>query len=126
MTTTAIQTTTGKAGTFTVGEGATVHLWSDAYACTIIGIEQNGRKVIVQRDKAKRTNRDRDVFTPGGFVGHTECPDGQKYAYERDEDGAVYEFTLRQTGHFVQVGAKNARSGLYLTPGRGEHYDYNF
>lgn len=114
---------------FKVGDGATVCYWTDRKACTVVKVSASGKRVWVQRDKAKLLNgvnsgeEDALEFTPGGFCGHMSG--SQRYEYERDTEGEVMEFSLRKNGRWVMKG-NTARGGLRLTEGRYEHYDYNF
>jgi len=110
--------------TFEQGDGATYHLFTDAQAGTIV--EAGPKRVVWQRDRATRTNREADTFEPGGFVGHTECPYGQDWSYEPDPDGPTLVFTRRGNGQWVKRGHDLRSPGLRLLPGRHEHYDYNF
>jgi hypothetical protein len=109
--------------TATVGDGATKHLYSDSHAHTIVEVNRNGKQIVLQRDKATRTNRDKDTFEAGGFFGHTENPDGQKWAYERDESAEkiVANWSAKKRAFFV-----GGPTGMKVTTGRHEHYDYNF
>lgn len=104
-----------------VGDGITEHLWSDSHAYTVTMI--HGKTAFTaQRDKATRINRDKDNFTPGGFFGHTDHPDGQGWEYEPDPNGSLKRFTRRKDGTFRSVG----RGTKAATEGRHERYDYNF
>lgn len=100
-----------------VGMGATILLWTDRQAGTIVGCDfmQDGRvkKVYVQRDKAVRTD-DRSMS------------DWQEWDYSPDPDGVVEEFRLvtrgRQKGEYVAVDG-----GARLLVGVRDHYhDYSF
>lgn len=57
-----------------VGDGATIIMYSDRHACTVI--EASEKRVTVQRDKATRTDNN-------GIC------DSQSYSYERDPNGAT-------------------------------------
>lgn len=106
-----------------VGDGATYNMWSDRQAFTIIAVKRNGLQIWIQRDKAVRTNQDKDTFSPGGFAGHTSNPEGQKWDITPDEDGVVLKanWSAKRNRFFVS-GPK----GTPITAGRHEHYDYNF
>jgi len=118
-----------------VGDGATICLYSDSHACTII--KHTGKKITVQRDKATLLNgtnsneKDALEFSPGGFVCHTSGR--QRYSYERDEDGSTATYSRRywENKHgkkyvrWVLVGS-NKDNGQTIISGRHEHYDYNF
>jgi len=102
-----------------VGDGGTVLLWTDRYACTLIGIEDKGKTLVYQRDTATRTDNH----------GRCEC---QEYSYAPDEDGQVYRFRQRRNGQWSEV-LKSSETGRYtfgcnrLRVGyRDEHYDYSF
>lgn len=96
-----------------VGMGATILLWSDRHAATIVGIERKGKKLLVQRDKAIRTDK----------LGMS---DAQAYTYERDEDADTEAFTLRKNGKWVREGT-GMKSGTKLAIGyRSEYYDFSF
>lgn len=121
-------TMTKQAGqTFKVGDGATVLLWTDRQAGTII--EATEKTVTWQRDKATLVNgmnsdaADKLTFEAGGFFGHTSGT--QRYEYEADEQGATQTFTLRKNGAWVAAG-QPMKNGRRLVAGRSEKYDYNF
>lgn len=103
-----------------LGDGVTVHGWSDSHAYTVVEIV-DVRTVLVQRDKATRTNRDRDQVAVGGFFAHVETDGAQEWAYERDPDGATLKLRRRRDGRWYPVAATSA-----VSEGRHEHYDYNF
>lgn len=105
-----------------VGDGVTLHGWSDSHAYTVIEICSN-RRIKIQQDNATRTNRHDDVFTPGGFVGHTESPKGQQWSYEADPQGRIVTLTLRKDGTWRESYTQSAKPA---SEGRSEHYDYNF
>ena len=107
---------------FKVGDGATLYLYSDRHACTVV--EATAKRVTVQRDKATLVNRDELTFSPGGFAGHVSGK--QKYEYERDNEGYRREFSLRKSGRWVAKGEPDKRGSTTLGFGRHEYYDYNF
>jgi hypothetical protein len=104
-----------------VGDGVTVHGWSDSHAYTVVKVN-GATKFTAQRDKATRTNRDDDTFSPGGFFGHTTSPKGQGWSYETDEDGSTITVTRRKDGTFRPSG----QGTKPVSMGRHEYYDYNF
>src|SRR4051812_38996523 len=104
------------------GSGITVHGWSDSHAYTVLHIVGKGGRFVAQRDKATRTNREADTFSPGGFAGHTESPNGQQWSYEADPEGATITVTLRKDGTWRPAG----QGTKPVSEGRSEHYDYNF
>ena len=94
---------------FTVGDGATLVMWSDRHACTIIDIRKNGRLIVIQEDTATRTDKN----------GRSES---QAYTFACNPDGQIYEATLRQDGTFK---VKGSQTGV-LVGHRSHYYDYSF
>jgi hypothetical protein len=87
-----------------VGMPATVLLWSDRYACTVIKVTPC--QVHVQRDKAVRCD-------PNG-----EC-ESQDYRYEADPKGPIYIFRKGKKGWQAK--------GMGLCLGvKDEYFDYGF
>ena len=94
-----------------VGQGATILMWSDRHAGTIVEVVRfkTGKRagkvksVTVQQDKAIR-------------VDNLGMSDAQSYRYERDENGRLWVFKTDMQGRF---------HGL-LIGHRDEHYDYSF
>jgi hypothetical protein len=106
---------------FKVGDGATIHRYSDAHAFTVIKV--TATTITLQRDKATLLNggnsgeADALQFSAGGFVGHTEGT--QRYSYEADPNGSI------EVARLVPEPAFKSK-GQTVTAGRHEHYDYNF
>lgn len=93
--------------------GATILMWTDRLAVTIVEVSANGRRVVVQRDKATRTDSN-------------GMSDAQSYTYEPDTDAPRQTFTLRKNGQWVRQG-DNMGSGTKLSIGHRSHYhDYSF
>jgi len=99
-----------------VGMGATMLLWSDRHAMTIIAVDyfkSGARKgqvstVYATRDQAVR------VDTNG-------MSDAQEYVFLPANDGIVSRFTARKNGRFQDKGGATLAIGY-----RSEHYDYSF
>jgi len=130
---------------FKVGDGATLCMYSDRQAYTVIKV--TAQSVTLQRDKATLLNGhnsgepDALTFTPGGFVGHTEGI--QRYKYEADPKGEIIVARMKRKPRRVSLPCgewvENER-GLFterlapwfkhksstVVPGRSEHYDFNF
>lgn len=119
-------TKTADLKTAEIGDGATENRWTDRKAATIIA--RTAKSITVQLDKQTLLNgatsgaEDALEFAPGGFCGHTSG--AQRYAYERDEDGATATYTLRKNGRWVKAG--QAQDGQSLSAGRNGFYDFNF
>jgi len=104
-----------------VGDGITVHRWSDSQAFTVISV--TAKSFVAQRDKATRTNKAEDSFSPGGFLGHTSHgTNGQQWSYEADSEGATERISLRKDGTWRPAG----QGTRPVSEGRHEYYDYNF
>lgn len=96
-----------------VGMGATMLGWTDRHAATIVEVSKSGRRVVIQRDKAIRTDS----------YGMSDC---QSYSFERDENAPRRAYTLRKNGAWVAEGT-SMRSGSRISIGhRSEYYDYSF
>lgn len=118
-----------------VGDGATVHGYSDSKACTIVAISE--KKITVQYDTAKLLNGaqsgepDAIKFDVGGFSAH--CSGTQRWETTPNPEGGKETFSLRKwknyKGEPVQrwapVGSKR-QDGYSLSEGRHHHYDFNF
>ena len=93
------------------GMGATILLWTDRHAATIVGVSKSGRVIGVQRDKAIR-------------IDDNGMSDMQKYRYERDLTATIQWFSLRKDGSYIEVGSKSgSRLGINY---RREYYDHSF
>jgi len=107
--------------TFKVGDGATVTLYTDSHACTVIAVSKSGKTITLQRDKATLGADFKPKFTLGGFAGHCTNQHEQYWTYEPDPNGKIYSARLGKFGW--KVGGLR---GLRVTRGRHEFHDYNF
>ncbi|WP_236745807.1 hypothetical protein [Mycobacteroides abscessus] len=96
-----------------VGMGATIVMWSDRHAATIVAINERGTTVRVQQDRATRTDDH----------GISDC---QSYAYAPNPEATVQTFTLRKTGRWIRKGESEKGGTALLIGRRDEHYDYSF
>lgn len=94
-----------------VGMGVTELCYSDRHAYTVIEVV-NTRKIVVQRDKAIRTDSN-------------GMSDMQSYEFERRPDGYRSILTLRKDGHWRRLGS-GRYGNVYMIGGRDEYYDYSF
>lgn len=95
-----------------VGDGATILMYSDRRAGTII--EATEKRIVVQLDHARR------VDTNG-------MSESQTYEFTPDPNGATYVFTKRRNGRFVQEGYPSKSPGTSLMVGhRSQYHDYSF
>jgi len=94
-----------------VGMGATIILYSDRYAATIV--EVRGKSVYIQQDKAIRTDAN-------------GVSDSQTYRYEPNKSECIERYTLRKNGCYVKY-LESMKNGTILRVGvRDHYYDYNF
>lgn len=105
-----------------IGMGATVHMYADSHACTVVSVSKSGKKVVLQEDNAVLDNFKPEVI-PGGFVGHVVNQNEQKYIYTRDPDGREYVARMNKNGKWKIT--KNPSMGITFGV-RHKFYDYNF
>lgn len=92
-----------------VGEGATILLWSDRHAGTVVEVAVHGRgarartRVTVQEDRVT-------AWSEGGY-GQTFAP---------NPDGARWTFEQRPNGAWAEVGTRGRGAGMQ--PGRRDAY----
>lgn len=91
-----------------VGMGATILMYSDRIACTIISIKNN-RCVLIQEDHHERTDNN----------GMSES---QTYKFSPDPNGIVHKVTLRRGGYWAI-----SKSTTRVVLGERDHYyDFSF
>jgi hypothetical protein len=89
-----------------VGMGATILMWTDRHAATIVKVTRT--QVHVRRDKATRTDKN----------GMSES---QEYTYEADPTATVEIFRKTKRGWRATGGGKGLRIG-----DRREYHDFSF
>jgi len=101
-----------------VGDGATICMYSDRHACTII--KKTKCTITLQRDKATRLTD--PIIIPGGFAGHCINNNDIEYDYEVDLNGGtdIAYWSEKNNWYAIWHGTTP------VVPGRHEHYDYNF
>lgn len=101
-----------------VGDGATMQLWSDAHAGTIVKVTK--ASITIQRDHAELDPNFKPEIVAGGFAGHCTNQSEQTYTYSPNPNGELVTFRWSK------------KFGRYQNPtykaykGRNEFYDYNF
>jgi hypothetical protein len=103
-----------------VGDGVTMHMYSDAHAGTVIKVTKTS--VTIQRDDATLSPEFKPEFVVGGFAGHCTNQSDQRYTYEQNKNGSTMTFRWSKKYNRFQDG----KTGRSLTKGRREFYDYNF
>ena len=101
-----------------VGDGATICLWSDREAYTII--KRTPCTLTLRRCKATLKPEWKPIWYEGGFAGHCANQNEQDYTYEEDENGRVV------TVHWSNKWKRFRDGACTVVPGRKEFYDYNF
>ena len=102
-----------------IGDGATVHYWTDKEAYTII--RRTPKTLTLRRCKAILSPDFKPDFIPGGFAGTVVNQHEQCYTYEEDENGRIVKAHWSEAKHGFYVDRC-----LFVSPGRHEFYDYNF
>ena len=98
----------GKQAEPKVGDGATINMYTDRKAATIVEV-LTPKKIRVQLDNATRIDSN----------GMSEVQD---YSYERDPEGPIYTFTQRKNGMWIESKGSNG-----LTIGiRRQYHDFSF
>lgn len=100
-----------------IGMGATILMWTDRHAGTIVGMTRHHKgapphSLSIQQDKAMRTDSN----------GMSESQD---YAYAPDPSAAVEVFTLRANGAYVKRG-ESMRGTRLVVGERDEYHDFSF
>jgi hypothetical protein len=97
------------------GMGATLLMWTDRHAYTIVEVSGNGRRIVARRDHATRLDANR----------YPQTSDSQVYRYAQNPDATEEVFTLRRNGSYVRQG--DSMKGNRLRIGeRSEYHDYSF
>lgn len=104
-----------------VGDGATICLYSDRHACTVIA--KTKKTITLQQDKATLDPNFKPEFIVGGFAAHCTNQNDQKYTYERDPNGEIFKcYWSERLGRYTTGGDQS----IGVSVGRHEFYDYNF
>lgn len=104
-----------------VGDGVTLHFYSDAEAHTVIA--RTAKTMKIQRDKAVRDPSFKPEWVPGGFSAICTNSEDQKWTYEPDPKGTITVCHWSEKHGRWQAGSAGS---LRVSRGRHEHYDYNF
>jgi len=98
-----------------VGMGATICLWTDRIATTIVMVSKSGKTITVQHDAAKR------IIGPNDVV----MSESQHYEYSTDVNARTEIYSLRKNGRWIRKG--ESLHGAALVIGVREHYhDFDF
>lgn len=113
---------------FKVGDGVSMHGYSDSEAGTVIAVSKSGKRVKVKQNKATMSADFKPKFDIGGFAAHCINQQDQAYDYEEDSEGSITEYSLR-AWRGIKIwtrvnGTPDGRSAL--SHGRRKFHDYNF
>jgi len=96
-----------------LGLGVTMYGWSDRHSGTIVYVSDNLKEIIVQADRAVRTDNN----------GMSEC---QQYKFFRALSDGGSRYTLRKNGRWILAGT-DLHNGQAISLGsRDEYYDFSF
>lgn len=96
-----------------VGMGATILMYTDRHAATIIEVI-NDKTIVIQQDNAKRIDN----------LGMTDS--GQKYNYTANPDAPKMTYTLRSNGRWVCKGQGSKDGQSIMVGSREEFFDFCF
>lgn len=96
-----------------VGMGATILMWSDRHAATIVAVERGGKRVGIKQDNAK-------------LLSGSVFREAQKYEFSPNPDARVEWYSLRKNGRFVREGESQSGGRALGIGYRSEYYDPSF
>jgi hypothetical protein len=95
-----------------VGMGATILMWTDRHAATVVEVI-NAKTIVIQQDRATRAD-------------DNGMSDAQSWTFEPNPDAPRTTYTKRSNGAWVRKG-EPAKGGSRIAVGvRSEHYDFSF
>lgn len=101
-----------------VGMGATICMWSDRHAVTIIEVSQ--KYLVTQEDTATRA--DKNGMSESQEYVYTANPEGSLQYWKLDKNGKYRQAYKNQNGRLVF----NGHSSHLAIGRREEYYDYSF
>jgi hypothetical protein len=96
----------------TVGMGATLVMWSDRHAYTVVEV-LSPKKIVVQQDIAERIDKN-------------GCSENQKYQFNPNPNASKQVFTKRKNGKWIKLGNDMSNSSPLILGWKDEYYDYTF
>ena len=102
----------------TVGDGATVCMWTDREAYTII--KRTAQTLTLRRCKTTLKPEFKPEIIAHGFVGTVINQHEQDYDYEENENGRIMKAHWSKKYGEFRCGSNS------VVPGRHEFYDYNY
>lgn len=104
-----------------IGMGATLCMYSDRHAGTVISFDRQKKIIVIQRDEAIRT--DKYGMSDMQEYEYKPNPNGGMYTFKFGKDNRWHEYVTNQS-----TGRLNkAKGGCGLILGeRDEYYDFSF
>lgn len=96
------------AGKPMVGMGATILMWSDRKAATVIRVSASGKTIWLKEDTAIRVDRN-------------GMSDAQSYRFEPNPNGIEYRASLRKNGRWKTTSGSGVSLGH-----RSAYHDFSF
>lgn len=96
-----------------IGMGVTQVIGSDRSAWTIVDVSKSKKRIVVQRDHAKR-------------VDNNGMSEAQQYEFTPNLNGEKVTLSLRKHGIWYEVGSKLIRGCGYRIGKRSEYRDPSF
>lgn len=90
-----------------VGMGATICMWTDREAGTVVRVSPSGKQCYVQVDNAVRVDKN----------GMSDC---QTYEYTQNQNAAIHKFNLRKDGKW------HGQAGWLMIGKRMAYHDFSF
>jgi len=92
-----------------VGDGATVYLYTDRHAATVVRVSKSGRTAWIQPDSAKR-------------IDNNGMSESQDYEYSANTDAQLIRVSIRKDGQWRKSGEyTKVAFGI-----RNAYHDYSF
>lgn len=104
-----------------VGDGMTIHYFSDVDPVTII--RRTAKTLTVQEDLAERDPSFKPEWVPGGFSAICTNQDEQKWNISRNPDGRIMKLFWSEKYGVWRAGGDGS---ITASLGRNKFYDYNF
>lgn len=109
-----------------IGQRCSEIMYSDVNPYEVVEIISE-KKIKVRSMNAELDKAFNPEIIAGGFAGHCVNQRDQKWIITSNPNGAVITLTLRKSGKFRPVGAKDSYGSIWFDmSGARKLYDYNF
>ena len=96
-----------------VGMGCTILLWTDRRPATIVEVNKEKTRIVIQEDDAKRIDKN----------GMSEV---QEWEYTSNPNAYKDTYTLRKDGSYVRLGSTLKDGTRILIGHREKYHDFSF